>query len=121
MPSLCLPAVRLACKATSLLALTLSFATTALAQPPAGEGKLDAVGEARAGRLVGRSRVIVEFKDSPDVRAITAHRGRAGRRLAAHRAQVAELDNVALAALAADPRVARVTIDRPAFAAMFRT
>jgi serine protease AprX len=121
MPSFCLPAVRLACKATSVLALTLLFATTTLAQPPAGGGKLDAVLEARAGRLVGRSRVIVEFRDTPDVRAITAHRGRAGRRLAAHRAQVAELDNVALAALAADPRVARVTIDRPAFAAMFRT
>ena len=54
------------------------------------------------------------------MRVITA-RGVAGPAARRAAAQVAEVDNVALATLAADPRVARVMIDRPAFATLERT
>jgi serine protease AprX len=82
---------------------------------------LDPVLQMRAGQLQGRSRVIVSFRDTPDVRALTAHRGRVGRRLPQQRGLVAEVENSSLRALAADPRVARVMIDRPAFPTLFRT
>jgi serine protease AprX len=42
-------------------------------------------------------------------------------RLTGARAHVADVDNLSLGALAADPRVARVMVDRPAFTTMFRT
>jgi serine protease AprX len=55
------------------------------------------------------------------VRAITGHGGRAGKKLALLQAHVAEVSNARLTALANDPRVARVSIDRPAFATLDRT
>ena len=102
-------------------ALLVSAAASARAQTqdPASQ-KLDPVLQARAAQLTGRTRVIVEFASTPDVRAITGNRGRVGRRLAAHRAQVAEIDNISLSSLARDPRVTRVTIDRPAFPTLAR-
>jgi serine protease AprX len=80
--------------------------------------KLDPVLRYRARQLVGRSRVIVQFKGDPDVRVFG--RGFAGRRLR-HRAQVGEVENRTLQQLSTDPRVERVMIDRPAFATMERT
>ena len=88
------------------------------AQGPASR-KLDPALRARAGQLTGRSRVIVQFAGSPDVRTITDVHGSAGRALRG--GQVAELDNWQLGALANDPRVAHVTLDRPAFATIERT
>jgi serine protease AprX len=83
---------------------------------------LDPVLRIRAARqLDGRSRVIVEFNGAPDPRAISANGGTAGRALDGTAALVADIDNYALDALAADPRVARVRADHPAFATLERT
>ena len=54
----------------------------------------------RARQLTGRSRVIVEFHGTPDVRAITSAHGVATRALRGPPAQVAEIGNIDLAALA---------------------
>src|SRR5262245_54049812 len=64
--------------------------------------KLDDVLKLRTGELRGRSRVIVEYVDVEDVRAITQQNGRTVRRLAGAHAHVADVDNVSLSALAAD-------------------
>src|SRR5512147_1540655 len=100
---------------------TLLILATAISASAAGRSKLDPILELRSQQLAGRSRVIVQFADAPDVRAITAARGIAGRVLAAARAQVAEVDNNALAQLAADPRVASIALDRAAFATVEMT
>ena len=83
-----------------------------------GHDKMDSVLRHRAHQLIGRSRVIVEFRGEPDVRVFD--RGIAGRRVN-DRTQVGEIDNRTLEQLAADPRVARVMVDRPTFATMERT
>jgi serine protease AprX len=107
--------------ATLAASLLISIPAPLVAQQPAAADKLDAVVQERAARSGGRSRVIVQFANDPDLGAITERRGRAGRRLQAQRAIVAEVDNAAIAELAADPRVARVMIDRPVFPTLFRT
>jgi serine protease AprX len=105
-----------------VVVLTALFASGASAQSlPDRLEKLDDALRERAHRLTGRSRVIVQFANSPDVRVITGHRGRAGRRLPREHAQVADLDNHMLSALAADPRVTRVVLDRPVFPTLERT
>jgi serine protease AprX len=105
-----------ACIALALLGLT---ASTTSAQSVGRQGdKLDAVLRHRARQMIGRSRVIVQFNGDADIRVFG--RGVVGRRLD-RSAQVGEVDNLVLAALAADPRVGRVMIDRPAFATMERT
>jgi serine protease AprX len=86
--------------------------------PPA---KLDQLLSDRASRLAGRSRVIVEFHGTPDVRAITGAHGVAARLMRGRPAQLAEIGNIDLVALATDPRVKRVMADRPAFATLERT
>ena len=101
-------------------AVTVSMASPALAQDSA-PGTLDPVLRGRARQLTGRSRVIVEYRGAADVRAVTAARGRAGRQLAGGQLQLADIDNIGLAALAADPRVARVSLDRDTFTTMERT
>jgi len=68
--------------------------------------------------MIGRSRVIVQFRGDADVRVFG--RGTVGKRLD-RSAQVGEVDNLVLGALASDPRVERVMVDRPAFATMERT
>src|SRR4051794_32973210 len=105
---------------TLVAAVVLSAASPAQAQNSAS-GTLDPVLRARARQLTGRSRVIVEYHGAADVRAVTTVRGRAGRTLAGGQLQIAEVDNIGLAALAADPRVARVSIDRETFTTMERT
>jgi serine protease AprX len=104
------------------LALALSVAATALAGPDdGGRHRLGPALQKRARQLTGSSRVIVEFRGDPDVRAITGRGGVAGRRLASLRAHVAEISNARLSSLASDPRIARITLDRPAFALLERT
>ena len=62
----------------------------------------------------GVSRVIVRSNGATDMTAkIRAHRGRPGQRLALVDGYVAEVPNDALEALAADPGVAGVHLDRP--------
>jgi len=88
---------------------------------PPLSSKLDRILGIRAREITGRSRVIVEFKGAPDVRAILSARGVTKRALQGHRAHVAEIANSDLTTLAQDPRVARVVADRPAFATLERT
>jgi len=102
---------------TATLLLVCLTASSAAAQGR-GRDKMDSILRHRAQQLVGRSRIIVQFKGDADVRVFG--RGVAGRRLN-QRAQVANVDNRTLENLASDPRVERVMIDRPAFATMERT
>src|SRR6478735_9329625 len=87
-------------------AATLSTASPALAQNSGAS--LDPVLRTRARQLTGRSRVIVEYRGIADGRAVTAVRGRVGRKLAGGQLQIADVDNIGLSALAADPRVERI-------------
>jgi serine protease AprX len=109
--------------ATTVMVAVLAFSTSAMAGPKAAaeRGRLDAVLRQRADQLAGTSRVIVQFRDATDVRAITGRGGKAGKKLALLKAHVAEVANSRLASLASDPRVERVYVDRPAFATMERT
>lgn len=95
------------------------LAGTATAQTPSPN--LDRVLEARSRQLTGRSRVVVQFRGSPDARVITGNGGIAGRALPSIGAQVAEFDNVELAAAARSPQVAWMGIDHPAFPTLDRT
>ena len=81
--------------------------------------KLDKVLRHRARELSGRTRVIVQFKGDSDVRLL-GKRAEAGRRLG-RSGRVAEVDNVELSKIAANPRVEGVYLDRPIFATMERT
>ena len=81
--------------------------------------KMDKFLRNRARQLSGRTRVIVQFKGDSDVRVLGKRAG-AGRRLG-RSGQVAEVDNVELSKIAADPRVEGVYLDRPIFATMERT
>jgi hypothetical protein len=87
----------------------------------APRSKLGSLLAVRSTQLAGRSRVIVEFRGSPDARAITGLRGIAGRELTSAAAQAADLENQAIGDLTRDPRVAQVHVDHPAFATMERT
>ena len=107
-----------------LFLAVFAFSSLASAQGRSGDrgaSKLDRVLGLRAGQLWGRSRVIVEFHGSPDVRAVTAAHGVASRRMRWQTAHVAEISNVDLLTLAHDPRVKRVMADRPAQAVLERT
>jgi serine protease AprX len=106
------------------LAIVGISTTAAAAQDAAADGaasKLDRVLSVRSRQFIGRSRVIVEFHTTPDVRAITAARGVAARKLRGRPAHVAEIGNLDLTSLARDPRVKRVMADRAAFAMLERT
>src|SRR5688572_25073130 len=105
-----------ACWALSVATLLLLSGAPAAAQNSRGE-KFDAAVRVRARQLTGRTRVIVEFKNAPDVRVLGRN---AGRRLNDH-TQVAEIENRDLVTVAADPRVARVMLDRVAFPTLERT
>jgi serine protease AprX len=107
---------------TCALLVFLVIALPAFAGQRDGHARgLDSVLRNRARQLTGSSRVIVEFRDVPDIRAITSHGGIAGRKLSLLKAQVAQISNSQLASLADDPRVARISVDRPAFAMLERT
>lgn len=114
-----LPAMRGFLAACGAIALVLWTPGRAAAQVP--DGKLDEVVRARAALPGGRSRVIIEYAGPADVRVITERRGRVAKRLKGARADVAEIDNTALADLGSDPRVARISMDRPVHATMART
>ena len=107
---------------TLLLLAALAALCPATAQGQTARGdKLGPVVQERARQLRGRSRVIVRFRGDPDARLITGRGGVAGRRLASVGAQVADLDNWALADVARDPHVAWVGVDHPVFATLERT
>jgi serine protease AprX len=109
---------------TRLLGLTLLttasvlFATPA-ARAQANAGDMDPVVRQRSQQRSGRTRVIVQFRTDADPTVFSSSTS-TGRRLG-RGAQVAEVDNRDLAALASDPRVDRVVYDRPVYAALERT
>ncbi len=107
--------------AALLVAALIGTYPHAAAAEADGTNKLGPVLQVRSRQLSGRSRVIVEFKDAPDPRAITGSRGIPCRELGSAGAQVAELENHTLSTVVRDPRVARVHVDHPAFATMERT
>jgi serine protease AprX len=111
---------RVAWSALFVAALAAVCPTAAAAQT-VGDDKLGPMLEVRSRQLSGRSRVIVEFKNEPDARVLTGSRGAAGRQLLSARAQVVEVENLALHDLGSHPQVARMHIDHPAFATMERT
>jgi serine protease AprX len=111
-----LDSVRLTLIGAALFAASVAPAAAQAVAP--SRGKLDWLLQTRAAQLTGRSRVIVEFNAAPDVRVFG--RTDAGRRLGPL-AQVVELENRALGAIASDPRVARVMADRPVFPTLERT
>src|SRR6476661_6882029 len=83
------------------------FALCGVCAAPAftyAQNGLDPLLQGKAHELTGRSRVIVEFRDAIDTRAISQKGAVAGRRLNANQ-QVADVDNTALDTLAGDPRV----------------
>ena len=62
----------------------------------------------------GNSNVIIEFTDERDaVNVVKGHGGKAGRRLGILKARVARISNRKLKALANDPRVKGIHLDRP--------
>ena len=62
----------------------------------------------------GESNVIIEFNDETDaVNLVKGNGGKAGRRLGILKARVAKMPNRKLKALANDPRVKRIHLDRP--------
>ena len=111
--------------ATSALlavAAVLLTAPAAMAQSNGSGDRADKLDKAlrhRARELSGRTRVIIQFNSDSDVRLL-GKRAEAGRRLG-RRGQVAEVENVELSRIAADPRVEGVYLDRPIFATMERT
>jgi serine protease AprX len=105
----------------ALAAVAVITCATPAVAGPRDATRLDSVLRQRARQVAGTSRVIVQFRGDTDVRAITGQGGRAGKRLSLLKAHVAEVSNARLSALASDPRVARVFIDRPAFATLERT
>jgi serine protease AprX len=98
----------------------------ATAVPAAGathaERKLDAALRARAEAAAGTSRVIVQTTDgAPADGLIRAVSGMPGRRLPMLRGQVAEVPDDSLERLAANPRIASLSLDRPVQGTMERT
>src|SRR5687767_9381045 len=101
-------------RVAAALVFVAGVPSLAAAQPD----KLDAVLRDRSTRIAGWSRVIVQFNGEPDVRVFG--RGPTGRRVG-QQSQVGDVENTALATLAADARVKRVWADRPAFPTLERT
>lgn len=87
--------------------------------------KLDSTLQRRASLLAGRTRVIVRAADGLSVGSVTTliqmAGGSAGRQLPLIGARVAEVPNAALAALAANPAIANLSLDRVIVGAMERT
>ena len=101
----------------TLLAL---FSWPALAAPN-GRAKLDRALGSRVG-AAGTSRVIVRAAAAGDIEArVRLHRGRSRGRLGLVGGYVADVPNDALTALAADPAVASVHLDRPVAALLAET
>jgi serine protease AprX len=101
-------------------ALVVASSVSAAAQAPAAPPKLDSILAERAVRnLSGRSRVLIEFNTTTDVRVFGGS-GDIGRKIGT-KFQVGSVENRTLLTVAADNRVARVMVDRPTFSTNQRT
>jgi len=104
-----------------MLALTGAPALAQVAKSASGD-KLDSPLLARAQRGEGSSRVIIETTDAQGSdRLIRSLKGTPGRRLGILRGQVAMIPNAALEALASQPMVTSVRLDRQVQGTMERT
>ncbi|MEP6915340.1 MAG: S8 family peptidase [Acidobacteriota bacterium] len=121
-------------RALLLIAILAASAVPGLAAGPGGIASrlpsaaatdrrpLDPTLQVRVRAPRGTSRVIIETVDgAPADELIRVLDGRPGRRLALLGGQVAEIPNAALEALAGDPRVRSVRLDRPVRGTMERT
>src|SRR5918993_673706 len=111
---------------TSVLVLLIAGVVASPAWPAQGDGqKMGPLARERALLLTGSSRVIVQATDSAAAgglaNAIGQAGGRAGRALSLIDARVADVPNTALAALANNPVVARISLDRPVLGSLERT
>jgi serine protease AprX len=96
-----------------LIALFAAIAVPALAAGHGGDRKLDPSLRVRAHVGRGTSRVIIRTADGlPADALIAALKGKPGRRLPLLRSQVAEVPDRTLDALAENPRIAAVSLDR---------
>ncbi len=109
-------------RALALIAVLAAFAVPAVAADHAGDHKLDSLLQQRAHAPRGTSRVIIQTVDgAPADALITALHGTPGRRLHLLRAQVAEVPDGSLDALASRPGVQAVHLDRRVHGTMERT
>ncbi|HMF60981.1 MAG TPA: S8 family serine peptidase, partial [Vicinamibacterales bacterium] len=98
---------------TLLLIALLAVAVPAFAAGHDGDRKLDSALRARAHGGRGTSRVIVQTVDGARADAlILAVKGRPERRLPMLRSQVAEIPDAALDALAENPEISAISLDR---------
>jgi serine protease AprX len=111
---------------TSVLVLLIAGVVASPAWPAQDDGqKMGPLARERALLLTGSSRVIVQATDSAAAvglaNAIAQAGGRAGRALSLIDARVADVPNTALAALANNPVVVRISLDRPVLGSLERT
>ncbi len=107
-----------------VLALLATLATPGLALDHTGDRKFDAVllARAHAPRGAAASRVIIQTADGvPADRLIRSLHGKVGRRLTGIAGQLAEVPDYELDALAADPAVRAVSLDRRVSGTLERT
>ena len=103
---------RLSTHAAAALVMAASLHSTTVGAAPGHRFKLDRGLQNRAG-LSGRSRVLVELRPDADPTSVVSRaRGHRGAHLKSFDAHVVDVDNVDLDALAADPGVLSVHMDR---------
>ena len=106
----------------TLIAVLAAFAAPAMAARHAGDHKLDSLLKERAHAPRGTSRVIIQTRDGSSADAlIRSLRGRPGRRLHLLKAQVAEVPDGSLEALASRANVTAIHLDRRVRGTMQRT
>src|SRR4029453_2322846 len=111
--------LRLSLFATLFLVAALTPASITVGAAPAGSHKLGPLAKERAVRGAGVSRVIVRIADRNAARsAILAVGGTLGRSLPSNSSQVAWVPDSALADLAENDAIERISIDRVAVGAM---
>ena len=123
MPARASQVVRLSLVVSSALLLAAAFTPASIVVGASAQsGKLAPVAKERAVRAIGWSRVIVRAADRKTAReAILAVGGRLGRSLPGISSEAAIVPDAALAQLAGDDSIERISIDRPAAAANERT
>src|SRR4029453_855161 len=114
--------VRLSLLATLVVVAALTPASITVDAAPGASRQLAPVAKQRAARGVGQSTVIVRIADRSAARsAILAVGGKLGRSLPGISSQVATVPNAALAQLAENDAIERISVDRLAVGATERT
>src|SRR5688500_6746563 len=114
--------LRLSLFATLLLAAALTPSSITVGAAAAGSHKLGPLAKEKAARGIGESRLIVRIADRDAARSdILAVGGKLGRSLPGISSQVATVPDAALAQLAENNAIERISIDRLAVGANERT